>query len=283
MTMSLPIIEQLLHCTVRIETESTSGLGSGTGFYFNTLEEAGSAVPVIVTNKHVIQGAKRGRIHITLADEQGMPCLGQFQQILMDNFDQAWIPHPDANVDLCVLPINPHMEMLRQQGHRPFYLPLVKGIVAEQPLLEELSVMEELSIIGYPNGLWDHVNNLPIVRKGITATPPAVRYQGQSRFLIDAAIFNGSSGSPVFLTNLGGYTDKRGNTHLGTSRIYLLGIVFAVHLHRATGDIVQVPVPTQMRPVPLTDIPNNLGIVVPAKHLLEFDAILRQTLQINMP
>lgn len=276
--MTLSPIEQLLHCTVRIETETADGSGSGTGFFFHLLENGSSAVPVIVTNKHVVAGALRGRIHITLADEAGMPRMGEYVGIEFDAFERSWIPHPDPDIDLCILTINPSMEALRQKDQRPFFVPLGKGIVAQPEFLNELTVMEEVTVIGYPNGLWDHVNNLPIVRKGITATPPAVHYQGKSQFLIDAAIFPGSSGSPVFLANLGGYTDKRGNTHLGTSRIHLLGVVFAVHLHTATGELVQVPIPTDMRPVPISQIPNNLGIVIPSYRIMEFDAVLKKIL-----
>jgi len=57
-------------------------------------------------------------------------------------------------------------------------------------------------MIGYPNGLWDHVNNLPLIRRGITASHPGVDYQiegqnGPGVTVIDMACFPDSSGSPV--------------------------------------------------------------------------------------
>lgn len=277
--MALSMIEQLLHCTIRIETISATGRGSGTGFFFHLLENNGSAVPVIITNKHVVAGATQGKIHFTLADPNGMPSIGNHVPMLFESFEQSWIPHPDPNVDLCVMLINPVMDLLRNDGKNPFYIPLGRETIAQQDTLNDLSAMEEVMVIGYPNGIWDEVNNLPIVRKGITATPPSVAYQGKSQFLIDAAIFPGSSGSPVFLVNLGGYTDKQGNTHLGSSRLYLLGVVYAVHLHRTTGEIMQIPVPTDMRPVPVSNIPNNLGIVIPAHRIIEFDNVIKALIQ----
>jgi hypothetical protein len=36
-------------------------------------------------------------------------------------------------------------------------------------------------------------------RRGMTATPPQLDYCGRPTFLIDASVFGGSSGSPVFL------------------------------------------------------------------------------------
>ena len=51
--------------------------------------------------------------------------------------------------------------------------------------------------------LIDEVNNKPVVRKGITATDIRLDYNGRKEFLIDAACFHGSSGSPVFLRKMG--------------------------------------------------------------------------------
>ena len=54
-------------------------------------------------------------------------------------------------------------------------------------------------MIGYPDGIWDSVNNLPVIRKGITATHPHISWNGKTEFLTDIASFPGSSGSPYFL------------------------------------------------------------------------------------
>ncbi len=44
-------------------------------------------------------------------------------------------------------------------------------------------------MIGYPNGIWDEANNMPIIRRGITATHPNFNYNGKPEFMIDAACF----------------------------------------------------------------------------------------------
>jgi hypothetical protein len=64
-------------------------------------------------------------------------------------------------------------------------------------------------MIGYPKGFWDRVNNLPVVRKGITATPIYIDYNGKKEFLLDIPIFSGSSGSPIVLFNEGSYSTKK--------------------------------------------------------------------------
>src|SRR5207247_2646715 len=67
----------------------------------------------------------------------------------------------------------------------------------------ELTAIENVITVGYPDGRWDQVNNRPIVRRGITATPLSIDYEGRREFLIDAACFPGTSGSPVFLLEEG--------------------------------------------------------------------------------
>jgi hypothetical protein len=56
----------------------------------------------------------------------------------------------------------------------------------------------DVYIVGYPSGQLDHVHNLPIVRRGCLATLPEVDFEGRPEFLVDAGVFPGSSGSPVF-------------------------------------------------------------------------------------
>jgi hypothetical protein len=52
--------------------------------------------------------------------------------------------------------------------------------------------------IGYPDGRYDQANNLPILRAGKIASLPKVDFDGKPEFLIDAQVYRGSSGSPVF-------------------------------------------------------------------------------------
>jgi hypothetical protein len=125
-------------------------------------------------------------------------------------------------------------------------------------------------MIGYPNGLWDKKNNLPIVRRGITATPPYIDFDGRPDFIIDCACFPGSSGSPVILFNQGGYPAKNGNFVIG-GRVKLLGILWGGPQYLAPGVIRAVPVPTASQPVAISRIPNNLGYCVKAEQLLAFE------------
>lgn len=274
--MPLTISEQLTHSTVRIESVLADGsIGTGTGFFFKCLDEAGHHVPVIATNKHVIANAIEGRFHLTLRDNDGNPLTGQHINIGLDNFEQRWIAHPEPDVDLCVLPINSLLQEADATGKRFFFISLDKSLIPTQQELEELGALEDVIMIGYPNGIWDAINNMPIVRRGVTATHPNINYEGRSEFMIDAACFPGSSGSPVLLYNQGSWATREGGLIAGT-RIKLLGLLYAGPQHTAEGEVRIVNVPTQQRAVALSTIPNNLGLVVKSSRMLEMDDVLRR-------
>lgn len=153
-------------------------------------------------------------------------------------------------------------------GHRPFYIAFEAGSTITQAELRDLSALEDIVMIGYPNGIWDSVNNMPVIRRGITATHPKLDYEGRPEFMIDAACFPGSSGSPVVLYNAGTYA-TRDEIHLG-SRVKLLGVLYAGPQHTAAGELQVVTVPTQQKLVAFSRIPNNLGLVIKATKLEAF-------------
>jgi V8-like Glu-specific endopeptidase len=132
--------------------------------------------------------------------------------------------------------------------------------------------MDDITMIGYPNGIWDETHNFPVFRKGITATNPRYDWNGNKEFLIDCACFPGSSGSPVLLLNMGGYFTRMG-MQLGSVRLKLLGILYAGLQPTAEDDIEVVEVPVVQKPVAVSQIPNNLGVVIKSEFLKDFDSL----------
>lgn len=270
--MSLGLMEQLTHSTVRIETNLHSGgISTGTGFYMHFLQKEDTCIPVIVTNKHVIANASIGKFHVTLATDAGLPDTGKHQQFQFANFEQQCIKHPDPNIDLAAFLIGPLVNQVQQSGGKLFYIPLQTDLIPKDEERASFSSMEDIVMIGYPNGIWDAKNNLPVIRKGITATHSNIPWNGKSEFLTDIASFPGSSGSPVFLANIGGYMDNKGNTYMGTHRIRLLGVHYAGAMHTASGEIRIVVAPTSNIPVPITQIPNNIGVAINSKEILDLE------------
>lgn len=272
--MPLSITEQLSYSTVRLECETPSGLSTGTGFFFKFLENENGHVPVIVTNKHVIQNATAGRFIITKSDAQGNPLqTDHFAVNITADFQHFWRQHPGADVDLCAMPLAPIVNSATQHGQKLFYREFDKSLLPTKEQKNDFHALEDVLMVGYPNGIWDSVNNQPIFRKGTTATHPNIDYNGKKEFMIDVACFPGSSGSPVMIYNASGYTTRQGNVMMGNPRLILMGILYAGPQHTATGEIRIVNVPQLQVPTAISRIPNNLGLVIKSERLLELEKL----------
>ena len=149
----------------------------------------------------------------------------------------------------------------------------MEDIPSKSEMEMEFSRIEDITVVGYPDGIWDAFNNMPITRRGITATPIQMDFENKPRFLIDAAIYGGSSGSPVFVFNQGSYSKPDGGLYAGT-RLKLVGVVYAVAQHKVTGELEIVDIPAAKTPIANTLIPNNLGVVIQARELLDFEKML---------
>lgn len=276
--MNLSVSEQLACSTVRIECEySDNSTGTGTGFFFRFLDnkENNLHVPVVITNKHVIRNATKGRLIMTTANENDEPNDKDHFQGFFSDFENFWRLHPDDDVDLCAMPIAPFVNAAKEKNKNLFYIPLDKKLIPSAQQMEQLSGLEEILMIGYPNGIWDNINNKPIFRKGVTATNPNFDYNGKKEFLIDAACFPGSSGSPVFIFNEGGYRDKNGNMYIGVSRVLLLGVLYAGPQYTVEGEIKIIDVPVSQKPIVFSAVPNNLGLILKAERILELEELFK--------
>jgi hypothetical protein len=137
----------------------------------------------------------------------------------------------------------------------------------------ELSAGDDVVVVSYPNGVWDAVNNRPVVRRGATATEPRVEYMGRAEFLIDMAWLPGASGSPVFLWNIGSYVTRGGESR-GGSRVKLLGILSGSPAHRMTSAVELMNGSLEQQATAAPAILDTFGVVVKARKLLEFEPIL---------
>jgi len=199
----------------------------------------------------------------------------------VDDFESSWILHPDPNVDLAAFIVGPLINQLNHNGKNIHFIKLPLDLISSHDERKTFSPMEDIIMIGYPNGIWDSKNNLPVIRKGITATHCGIDWNGKPEFLTDIASFPGSSGSPVLLANMNGFTDNKGTAFLGQKRIRLIGILYAGTQHTATGSIEIITAPTSSMPVPITTIPNNIGIVINSNELYKLQKQVQLFIKAN--
>jgi Trypsin-like peptidase domain len=278
LTAVLNILEQIALCTVRVKATLGDGsVATGTGF-IHKFDQRGNGLfcPAIVTNKHVIRGATSVSVPINITTHRdGDVMTGKFLEVAVPVSELLILEHPDSDIDLCAILTGPLVQRLDQAGKHPAFLATDSSIVADQSFYESLLPFEPVCMIGYPNGIWDHVNNSPIARQGSLATHPKLNYQGRSEFVIDMACFPGSSGSPVFIANFGSYIPSSGGLALG-NRVKLLGVLYAGPQYVAPGVVEPRPIPVSTTGVSLTQIPNNLGYVIKAAELTPIERLIQK-------
>ena len=276
--MNLLPPEQLAFTTARIQASlADGGTSTGTGYFFEFphLSEANTTIPLLVTNKHVVDGATTITFHMSRADASGNPMVGTFVQLQMTDFAARTINHPDSNVDLCAFFVGPLLNQAQAKNEPFFFTRLDPSIIATTAELRDLVALEEVVMVGYPIGLWDSANNMPVFRRGATATHPYLDYESRKEFLVDMACFPGSSGSPVLLYNIGGFISRNGTQQIGQSRIKLLGTLYAGPQFDAEGELHIVPVPTATKAITISRVPVNVGVVIKAERILELEAVMQ--------
>lgn len=269
-------VEVMTTCTVRI----VGLLGGqpksiGTGFLYivetpglaNPASEDGARyVPLLVTNRHVVAGCDEISVQFTVAPlnaaagPDGQP-LGRAHETHRLPVAGACVGHPDPNIDLCAFLVGAIANVVASRGLQLRQHFLNSNYKPDSNLRAILRAIEPIVMIGYPSGIWDSINNAAIIRRGSTATHPLVRYENKPEFLIDAACFPGSSGSPVFLYEDGMYRTAKDGLSPGT-RIAFLGVLYAGPQFTAEGRLEPRPIPHNASQAPVTSFPMNLGFVI---------------------
>ncbi|MDI3475373.1 MAG: hypothetical protein PWQ79_1921 [Thermococcaceae archaeon] len=194
--------------------------------------------------------------------KEGKPELGTAHSVTIPNFNEFWVV--DKIHDIAIAPIAPIINHLQENQTTIFFKAIPRTFVPNEFQLRSLDAIEEVIFVGYPGGFYDERHFLPIVRKGITATPPYIDFNGWKAFLIDASVFPGSSGSPVFLYNRGSYFDKTTKSFIiGAERLLFLGILSAVYHIPDTGEIIYASL-SKMPKVKVRQL-LDLGIVYKAE------------------
>jgi hypothetical protein len=251
------ISDSLARSTVRLDVEAGGEHRAGTGFFFQFTTPEGP-VPALVANNRLVQGARLGRLHLPAAAGHRATA-----PLVIEDFESHWIPHPDPKIDLCVLPLTTLAYQASRAG-----VPLRHSVIDRQLIpgdveLQSLAQVEEVLVLSYPAALRDSAHGQPVARRAITATHPALPWNGSPEFLVDVPCPPGTPGAPVFLFNLGGYETKSGGVRFGGIRVRLLGVLYGSPRPAAqAGDSA----------APGTLV--SLALAVSARNLLSFESAL---------
>lgn len=259
--------ELLMYCVKRVECELSSGHTSvGTGYICAIENMHGNAVPVLITNKHVIEGAVLIRVCMHTAIESGNPSPdGGKVFIESPGVLTPIVNHPDDSIDLCAIILGPMINIWKMSnpGRTVFYKLLTDDLIFKPEYVEQLDVTESVLMVGCPNGIWDDHNGFPLFRRGTTASHPALDFKERPDFAIDIAVYSGSSGSPIFLADSGLVkTKKGGNEVVMQTRFGLLGTLWGGPRINEYGEIKIVPAPTSSKAAVETGVRMHLGYAI---------------------
>jgi len=189
--------KQAFFCTIRITSskESEPGYSIGTGFIFHANLIGTHGLMFLVSNRHVINDPQSKimlNFHLRKQDSF-KPDIGKIFRIETTDFSDAYYTLPNSDIDLACINIS----RITDPKHNVYFNTIHAEMYSNYSEADLIPGME-VYFVGYPQGLYDREHNLPILRRGYIASIPEIDYEGRKVFLIDAQIFQGSSGSPVF-------------------------------------------------------------------------------------
>lgn len=250
-----------LFTTVRLEATCADGSTSlGTGFFFNGANPADPSRIFLCTNNHVLEGAiqVRFRVHISSKANESWAFQVEGEQWLeVHNPNEIWISHPDPSVDLCAAPLSTIIDLVGPIQDL-YFTSFSKASIPSSDEQSRYPALMQVAMIGYPTGLWDEQNNLPLLRRGTTASHPTIDFNGRAEAVIDMACFPGSSGSPVVFHD----------TQYFASAVRFLGVLYAGPTTTMEGDVILEHIPTKKAFARVAGM-MHLGYIIKGAKVLE--------------
>jgi len=267
--------------TVRLECTGPHGVSVGSSFYHELVVRPGRNAPILITNRHVVEGYQQINLHLTASrDDNGRQTINP-RNLHFPDLPSITYFHSNPAIDLAVILLGPILNLGVNDGSLINLSGVAEDVFVTPQLEEQLTFLENVIVVGFPQGLWDTQNNLPLFRRGITASPCMMDYEQEPNFLIDCAIYPGSSGSPVFLYNHPTYVANN-QIQFGT-QLAFLGVVARTIVFNAAGQPVEQAVPTAVDGAVVSRIPSSLGIVVKAREVRQLLAESRLHIERNFP
>ena len=229
----------------------------GTGFIYGVdANDSGSDVyPFLVTNRHILEND--GTIVVKMNRTDDLPANEYAFDI--ESVQHSITTHPDSDVDVAVMPVDADVWHRDQAAT----FPITNDLSLSVARAAEIGVSEGDGVfaIGFPLALVGYEDQIfPIVKQGCIARIQDWLSGRARRILIDANIFPGNSGGPVFLRPTA--MASEGTNANDTS--YLIGMVSGYIPYR---EVAVSPQTNQARVV----FEENSGIaeIVPSDAIME--------------
>lgn len=247
---NLPI-EHVSLSTTRIELLNAGKPETiGTGFFYMRPESEGRVILFLVTNHHVFSGFPPGDARKPLGDEIRFWCHKSLEQpgdvveyrfpLYAKDGRPRWLSSQSTkDADIAVLPLPPSI------GAACKVVALSPDTNAGAPM-PRLRPSSAVAIVGYPYGFFDQANHIPIWKTGAIASEPAVDFGGRPVILVDASLFPGMSGSPVFAVTSGTYESVDGPMIVGRKTPFL-GVFSAIRTLNETKLVEPFQAPQRLK------------------------------------
>ena len=196
---------QVAYVTARISIHNPPGSAGqkehGTGFFYSSAfgppEGSLASRLLLISNKHVfVDPTRKMTIQVNKKKDDGSPDFGNVATITFNGFIDLYYVHPDPSVDLACVDVT-LLRKFRFEG-KPLYIMHLGDEFMTPINYEKVGLGSDVLFVGYPSDFYDTHNNLPLARKGSLSSIPNVDFGGRGELVIDAEVFAGSSGSPVF-------------------------------------------------------------------------------------
>lgn len=193
--------EQMMWSTYLIGSEK--GMGAGFIVFRRDPSEPKGVVPVIVTAAHLLDAAGKGPLFIgtRMPDEHGGARITLVEFQPRRGAQRFYVRHPEHDIAAFELHIPTEAAPL-------IALPSFVDDKARAGKL--LRAGEEVSFVGFPETLPEMEGLFPVLRTGRVASYPVGSARAGGLFVINADVYPGDSGAPVYVAGRHGRPELTG-------------------------------------------------------------------------
>src|SRR5688500_9814527 len=155
--------ETLSYNTVRIRTETYDGQpGMGTGFLYQFRSSKNDNIQALITNRHVLRNVKDLTLLFNPMGKDNKVDLNNDNkiEIQITDLNNHWQGHPNPNIDLAFMSLSLIIDKLYKKEKIPFWFFLRSENFPKSSEWNSLTALEPIVTVGYPNDIWDSINNL---------------------------------------------------------------------------------------------------------------------------